>query len=60
MMSMKYHESYECVKKIKKFIHDLYGTNLTKEEMLYLIVHISKSYKIINQLFDNEENSCGI
>lgn len=42
MMSMKYHESYECVKKIKKFIHDLYGTNLTKEEMLYLIVHISR------------------
>ena len=25
-----------------KFIHDLYGTNLTKEEMLYLIVHISR------------------
>ena len=42
IMSMKYHESYECVKKIKKFIHDLYGTNLTKEEMLYLIVHISR------------------
>ena len=42
MMSIKYPESYECVKKIKKFIYDTYGNNLTKEEMLYLIVHISR------------------
>ena len=42
IMSIKYPESYECVKKIKKFIYDKYDNNLTKEEMLYLIVHISR------------------
>lgn len=42
MMCIKYPESYQCVKKIQKYIHDSYGNNLTKEEMLYLIVHIAR------------------
>lgn len=38
----KYNESYKCVIKIQKFILERYKYDLSKEEMLYLIIHIQK------------------
>ncbi|WP_341472503.1 MULTISPECIES: BglG family transcription antiterminator LicT [Clostridium] len=38
----KYNESYKCVMKIQKFILERYKYDLSKEEMLYLIIHIQK------------------
>ncbi|EGT3616363.1 PRD domain-containing protein [Clostridium perfringens] len=38
----KYYESYKCVNKVQRFIVEKYSYNLTKEEMLYLIIHIEK------------------
>ena len=38
----KYYESYKCVNKVQKFIVEKYNYNLTKEEMLYLIIHTEK------------------
>lgn len=44
-MSSKYFNTYECVKKIKTMIAEDYGYELTKEEQLYLIIHIEKVIK---------------
>ncbi|MFR3372469.1 MAG: PRD domain-containing protein [Clostridioides difficile] len=38
----KYKEAYKCVNKIRKYILKDYNYDLTKEEMLYLIIHIEK------------------
>ena len=38
----KYSSSYECIKKINKFIEDKYSYKLTNEEQLYLIIHIER------------------
>lgn len=38
----KYDKSYKCVNKVQKFIIEKYNYNLTKEEMLYLIIHTEK------------------
>lgn len=38
----KYNESYKCIKKIEKFILERYKYELSKEEMLYLIIHVEK------------------
>ncbi|XZM80038.1 BglG family transcription antiterminator LicT [Clostridium perfringens] len=38
----KYNESYKCVIKIQKLILERYKYDLSKEEMLYLIIHIQK------------------
>lgn len=38
----KYNESYKCVMKIQRFILERYKYDLSKEEMLYLIIHIQK------------------
>lgn len=38
----KYTSSYECIKKISKFIEDKYSYKLTYEEQLYLIIHIER------------------
>lgn len=38
----KYYESYKCVMKIQKLILEIYKYDLSKEEMLYLIIHIQK------------------
>lgn len=38
----KYYESYKCVNKVQRFISEKYSYNLTKEEMLYLIIHTEK------------------
>lgn len=42
MIKGKYCEAYKCVIKIQKFILERYKYNLSKEEMLYLIIHIQK------------------
>lgn len=38
----KYSSSYECIKKVSKFIEDKYSYELTNEEQLYLIIHIER------------------
>lgn len=38
----KYSEAYKCVIKINKYILEKYKYDLSKEEMLYLIIHIQK------------------
>lgn len=42
MIKLKYPNSYECVKRIEGFVKQKYGTQLTKEEMLYLIIHTAR------------------
>lgn len=42
MIKLKYPNSYECVKRIGGFVKQKYGTQLTKEEMLYLIIHTAR------------------
>ena len=42
MIKLKYPNSYECVKRIEGFIKQKYCTQLTKEEMLYLIIHTAR------------------
>lgn len=39
MIKLKYPKSYECTKRIEGFVKQKYNTQLTKEEMLYLIIH---------------------
>ena len=42
MVKRKHLASYECTKKIQKFIEEKYFHELTKEEMLYLMIHIER------------------
>ena len=42
MIKLKYPKSYECTKKIEGFVKKKYNTQLTKEEMLYLIIHTAR------------------
>ena len=42
MIKLKYPNSYECVKRIEGFVKLKFGTLLTKEEMLYLIIHTAR------------------
>ena len=42
MIKLKYPNSYECVKRIEGFVKQKYATQLTKEEMLYLIIHTAR------------------
>lgn len=42
MVKNKYSNSYQCTKKIQKFIEEKYTYELTKEEMLYLTIHIER------------------
>lgn len=42
MIKLKYPNSYECVKRVERFIKQKYCTQLTKEEMLYLIIHTAR------------------
>lgn len=42
MIKFKYPQSYECTKRIEGFVKKKYDTQLTKEEMLYLIIHTAR------------------
>ncbi|WP_411167462.1 BglG family transcription antiterminator LicT [Clostridium sp. MB05] len=42
MIINKYPRSFKCSKKIKEFIAMKYGNNITKEELLYLTIHIER------------------
>ncbi|GAA0180125.1 transcriptional antiterminator LicT [Clostridium sediminicola] len=42
MIKSKYNDSYQCTKKIHKFIEGKYSYKLTKEERLYLTIHIER------------------
>lgn len=39
---MKNPEAYGCIKKIKKLMAEKYRYDLSNEEQLYLLIHISK------------------
>lgn len=45
MIKLKYPHSYECTKRIEGFVKQKYDTQLTKEEMLYLIIHTARVVK---------------
>lgn len=45
MIKLKYPNSYECTKRIEGFVKKKYDTQLTKEEMLYLIIHTARVVK---------------
>lgn len=45
MIKLKYPNSYECTKRIEGFVKKKYNTQLTKEEMLYLIIHTARVVK---------------
>ena len=38
----KYNNAYECVKIISKHMKDKYDYEISKEEMLYLMIHIQR------------------
>lgn len=38
----KYPDAYECTKKIEVYINKYYTYNITREEMVYLIMHINR------------------
>ncbi len=42
MITKKYPKSFECSNRIKEFIYNKYGNNITKEELLYLTIHIER------------------
>lgn len=42
IIKLKYPKSYECTKIIEGFVKKKYNTQLTKEEMLYLIIHTAR------------------
>ena len=42
ILKEKYHESYECVLKIKELIEHEYNYDLSLEEQLYLMIHIER------------------
>lgn len=46
MIKIKYPIAYECVKKVEKFIKEKYTYDLTKEEKLYLMIHIQRVTEI--------------
>lgn len=41
-MCMKNPEAYQCVKKVRKLMAEKYQYDLTNEEQLYLLIHISR------------------
>lgn len=43
MITKKYERSYRCVEKITQFIQKKYGHRMSKEEQLYLTVHIERA-----------------
>lgn len=45
MIKLKYPKAYKCTKKIEGFIKQKYDNTLTKEEKLYLTVHIARVIK---------------
>lgn len=49
IVEMKYPKEYACVEKISKFIEKQYGYKLSKEEMLYLCIHVSRIVSVSKQ-----------
>lgn len=48
IVKTKYKNSYNCTRKIKDFIKNEFNYNLSKEEMLYLTIHIRRVSSKIN------------
>ncbi|WP_340026477.1 PRD domain-containing protein [Paenibacillus sp. FSL K6-1096] len=42
VLSERYPDSYECVRKIKQFVEQEYGFHINKDEMVYLIIHVER------------------
>jgi transcriptional antiterminator len=45
VIKYKHNKAFKCVEKVKQFVLDKYGFELSGEEMLYLTVHISRLIK---------------
>ncbi|MCU9613080.1 PRD domain-containing protein [Caldibacillus lycopersici] len=41
-VQQKYVNAFDCVKKIEKYVLNGYGTQITKAEMVYLVLHINR------------------
>lgn len=46
LVQLKYHEEYECVKKVAIFLKGKYAYTLSEEEVLYLCIHISRIVQV--------------
>lgn len=42
VLSERYPDSYECVRKIRDFVEQEYGFYISKDEMVYLIIHVER------------------
>lgn len=42
VLSERYPDSYECVRKIRDFVEQEYGFHISKDEMVYLIIHVER------------------
>lgn len=49
IVSLKYPQECACVEKIKAFIDQRYHYELSKEEMLYLCIHVSRIVQVSKQ-----------
>jgi len=45
VIKYKHNKAFKCVEKVRQFVLDKYGFELSDEEMLYLTVHISRLIK---------------
>ncbi len=43
-MKKEYPDTYECVCRIGRYIYKEFGQECSKEEMLYLIIHVNRLY----------------
>lgn len=42
MVSRRYEKAYECSQKIALFIHNKYYTDISKDELIYLTIHVNR------------------
>lgn len=42
VLSERYPDSYECVRKIRDFVEQEYGFHISKDELVYLIIHVER------------------
>ena len=46
IVKTRYAEAYDCALKIKEFIYKKYQYIITKEEMMYLTIHIERVVRV--------------
>ncbi len=55
MFEKKYPQEYACSQKIAAFISDEYGVHVSREEMMYLAIHIRRVFKKSSENADTDE-----